>query len=295
MSSLNTYHNKEKDLPDLSSELFKRTEIPFDKSKEEVWEELSGKLHGKQSARGSARHLIIRYERIALAATIALLLSVGVFSRLYRVKTVCHVGESLTVELPDGSLAELNESTTLHFYPLWWPLSRKVYQEGEAFFEVKNGRRFTVCTSLGNTEVLGTTFTVFAREKRFIVTCHSGQVRVKDALSEQSVILAMNERADLDSGGEFEITEVKVDRSSPAWENRLLMFRSTPLRQVLDKIEEQYGVQIETPEDLNLVYTGNFRLDQSAEKIISLICRPFNLKYEKGSESEYQIIPSEGN
>ena len=176
--------------------------------------------------------------------------------------------------------------------PLWWPLSRKVYQEGEAFFRVKEGKRFEVHTAPGITEVLGTTFTVYARKNRFTVTCHSGRVRVKKASSRHSVTLSINERADLKGSGEFEIRKVNVDPSSPAWEPMLVMFTSKPLRQVFDEIEKQFGVHIETPDDLNHIYTGNFTLDQSVDKIISLICRPFDLAYEKSSDSEYQILPS---
>ncbi|MEN8156538.1 MAG: FecR family protein [Bacteroidota bacterium] len=287
-------HNRERqpDLLDHSSALFERAEIPFEKSKEEVWKDLSTRLHSIHRAEIPTRHVFFGNRRVALAATLALLLSVGSFLRLYRVKTQSPQGENITIELPDGSLAELNEQTTLYFHPLWWPVSRKVYQEGEAFFKVKEGRNFEVLTPLGTTEVLGTTFTVFAREDRFSVTCHSGRVKVIQASSEHYVNLSQNERADLNNAGEFEVRNVRVDRFTPAWKGEFLMFTSTPLRQVLDEIEAQFGIQIETPENMNYIYTGNFAQDQTAEKIISLICRPFDLVYEKRSGSEYHIFPS---
>ena len=295
MSSSKRYTKKENDLQDLTNDLFERTEIPFDKSREEVWKDLSGKIHAGESAGSSTRPVFFRYQRVAVAATLALLLSAGVFSRLYRVKTVCPPGESMTLELPDGSMAELNGNTTLYVHPLWWPLSKKVYQEGEAFFRVKEGRKFTVHTKPGITEVLGTSFTVFARDNRFHVTCHSGRVQVKESSSKHSVTLSTNERADLKKGGAFGIKKVNVDPHSPAWKNRHLVFTSTPFREVMDEVELYYGIQIEYPENKDLVYTGNFKLDQSAEKTLSLICRPFNLTYEKRSESEYRIISSERN
>ncbi len=293
MNSSKQYSKKDTDLLNRSNELFERTEIPFDKSREEVWKDLSGKIHARESAGSSTRSVFFRYQRIAVAATLALLLAAGVFSRLYRVKTVSPQGETMTMELPDGSLAELNGNTTLYVHPLWWPLSRKVYQEGEAFFRVKEGRRFTVHTKPGITEVLGTTFTVFARDNRFHVTCHSGRVKVRESSSDHSATLSANERADLDPGGAFRIENVNVDPHSPAWKNRHLVFTSTPFREVLDEVESYYGIQIEYPADKDLVYTGNFKPDQSAEKTLSLICRPFNLTYEKRSESEYRIISYE--
>ena len=249
----------------------------------------------KHLSDGGGRKVFYVPQRIAMAATVALLLSVGTFFRLHRETTVVPPGENMTVEFPDGSLAELNENSTLYFHPLWWPVSRKVYQDGEAFFKVKKGKSFEVITSLGTTEVLGTTFTVYARENRFSVTCHTGQVRVMDASSKHAVTLSMNERAEAKTSGELEVRSVSVERFVPAWKSNILLFTSTPLRQVFDKIEEHYDVRIEAPANLNLIYTGNFHLDQSAEKIISLVCRPFNLTYEKRSESEYRIIPSSGD
>jgi ferric-dicitrate binding protein FerR (iron transport regulator) len=292
MSRLHTYKKSTKDLLDQSSDLLQRTEISFARTKEEVWKDLSGMLGEVHSGQDATRRIGFNYQRLAMAATLAMLLAVGSFLRLYRETTVTLPGEGTTIELPDGSLAELNENTTLYYHPLWWSVSRKVSLEGEAFFEVKKGKQFNVRTSLGTTGVLGTTFTVLSRDNRFRVTCHSGQVRVRKASSKQSAILSMNERAELTSTGELEISTVRVERLTPAWESKLLMFASTPLRSVFDRIESQFGIRIETPEDLNYIYTGNFNIDQSPEKILSLICRPFNLVYEKQAASEYKILPA---
>jgi ferric-dicitrate binding protein FerR (iron transport regulator) len=292
MSRKNKYGNKQPDLLDQSSALFERTEIPFKKSSEEIWKDLYSRCHSIHGTEIPTRHVVFGSRTIALAATLTLLLSVGTFLRLYRVKTICPQGENITFELPDGSLAELNEQTTLYVHPLWWPVSREVHLEGEAFFNVKEGKRFAVHAPLGTTEVLGTTFTIYAGEERFSVTCHSGRVQVNQASSDHSLILSQNERAELNSSGELEVRKVKVDRFIPAWKKKLLMFTSTPLRQVFDEIEDQYGIRIVAPEDLNQIYTGSFPQDQPVEKILSLICRPFDLVYEKRSGSEYHIIPS---
>ena len=295
MSRSNPYNKKDRDLLDLSSELFERTEIPFDRSKEEVWKELSRKLHATSHSGISSRQVFFTSRRIALAASLALLLSVGFFSRFYRVQTDCPAGENMTVTLPGGSVAELNGGTTLHVHPLWWPLSRKVYQEGEAFYTVKQGNTFAVRTPGGTAEVLGTTFTVFDREERFNVTCHTGRVRVKATSDARPVDLSRNERAELTRDGSFEVRKVKVDPYEPAWNSPRLTFTSAPFRQVMEEVERYYGIRVSMPAQLDLRYTGNFKLNPSVEKTLSLLCRPFNLNYEKRSESEYQITRSTGD
>ncbi len=280
---------------DLSSEILGRTRIPFEKSEKEAWKEISNRMRSDQPVKESKTRFLHGSARIALAASLAMLISLTAFLRLYRVTTECQPGERLSVELPDGSLADLNENTQIYVHPLWWRLSRKVYQEGEVFYQVKSGKKFTVQTAQGTTEVLGTTFTVLARNEKFTVTCHSGSVRVKNASAKRSVVLSPNERAELTLRENFEISKINVERNSPAWENRLLVFTSSPLRSVFDEIEDLFDVQIETPGKLNFVYTGSLKTDQSADKIISLICRPFNLDYEKSSESEYTVIPGKGD
>lgn len=291
---MNSENGHKKNEPDLQEEsaLFSRAQIPFEKSREEVWKDLSATLHKKHSPGDNGRHIRSARPWISLAASIALLLSVAAFMRFYQVTTECPPGERASLELPDGSVAELNALTTLTYHPLWWPLSKEVDLAGEAFFNVKEGRKFIVDTKMGTTEVLGTTFNVYAREERFTVTCHSGHVRVSSSFSNQTVTLFSDKKAELTGTGTFEIADVNVDPYSPDWMNNLLMFNSVPLRLVFDEIERQYGIVIETPEDMPYIYSGNFALDTSVEKVLSLLCRPFDLVYERISRSEYHIYPS---
>ena len=276
-----------------SSALFERTEIPFERSSEEVWKGLSDRLHPESQIEVPTRKLFSGDNRrwIAVAASLALLLSVGAFLRLYQRTFVCPSGGTAELQLPDGSMTELNSGTTLSFRPLWWPYSREVRLDGEAFFNVKEGKRFEVVTSSGTAEVLGTTFNVLAREERFSVTCHTGRVRVKPASAENAVTLSPNETAELKSTGELEVRKVRVDPAVPSWKSQLMMFTSAPLREVFDEIEHRFNVRIETPKQLNHIYTGNFSRDQPVENIISLICRPFGLVYEKRAGSEYRVYP----
>ena len=292
MSRENKYGKDRNDLLDQAYELFERTEIPFERSGDEVWEDMSARIHPGRKAGAAAVQRFSLKRSIALAASLTLLVSLGTFSRLYRVKTICPPGENMTLELPDGSVAELNGRTSLVHYPLWRPVSRRIHLEGGAFFNVKEGKRFEVHTPRGVTYVLGTTFTVLSRASSFSVTCHSGRVSVSTNSGGGSMTLQQNERAYLNSSGELELRDIKVDPYVPAWKNKFLKFAGTPLEQVFDMIGEQYGIRIETPGNLDYLYTGNLATDQSVEKIISLICRPFGLVYEKRSGSEYCIFLS---
>jgi len=281
-----------KDHKDLSTRLFSEADIPWKKSKAEVWSDLEQSLLQEDRSPVPVRRLLPSKHWLALAASLLLLFSVGSFMRFHAVKTYCPEGVQTSLNLPDGSVVEVNAATTIAYHPYWWFLSRKVSLDGEAFFSVKEGKRFQVVSVKGTTEVLGTTFNVFAREENYQVTCHSGRVRVSDAISNHSVILSHNEQAVLEESGGFDVKLMEDQGFTPAWTRNLIMFTSAPLRLVFDEIERQYGIVIETPAGMKQVYSGNFSLDQSVENILSLLCLPFDLEYERQTGNSYLVFPS---
>jgi ferric-dicitrate binding protein FerR (iron transport regulator) len=238
------------------------------------------------------RRLLPGRQWLALAASLVLLLSVTAFVKFYSVKTHCPTGVRSSLQLPDGSVVELNASTHMSYHPYWWFISREVKLEGEAFFRVKEGKKFRVLSSSASTEVLGTTFNVFARGSDYIVTCHSGSVRVSEELTGSAVTLSPYERSVLKPSGGFDVTKLESSRDAPGWTDNLIMFSSAPLRLVFDEIERQFGIVIETPAEMQQVYSGNFSLDQPVEKILSLLCLPFDLEYERQTGNKYRIYPS---
>jgi len=279
------------DLKDLSPAFFSRTKIAWGTSKDEIWEELSAHLEEDTSLNSKSRFILPNRQWIALAASVAILLAVGGFMRIYTEKTVCAAGEHRSIQLPDGSIVELNASTIISYHPYWWRFSRRLDLEGEAFFNVKEGKQFHVVSTRATTEVLGTTFNVYARNNRYSVSCQSGQVRITSSLTHEMITLSPNERAELNQSGAFNISGFEEVHSTPGWINSHLLFAAEPLRLGFDEIERQYGIIIETPEDMHYLFSGNFSIDGSVENVISLICRPFDLVYEQKSSTKYLIHP----
>ena len=180
----------------------------------------------------------------------------------------------------------------MKYHPYWWFISRQVELEGEAFFHVEKGNKFRVISAHATTEVLGTTFNVFARDRDYIVTCHTGSVRVSETITGSAVILSPNERSTMEPSGGFTVTQLDNSLNSPGWTDNLVMFASTPLRLVFEEIERQFGIVIETPVEMQQVYSGNFSLDQPVENILSLLCLPFDLEYERQTGKKYLVYPA---
>ena len=181
-------------LDDDSKELFSLLRVSWPDSREQTWESLSGKLKSPVIVQ---MRPTIRTWQIAIAASLALLLGIGTFMGTYTVKLNTVAAQHLGVLLPDGSAVELNAGTEIHYKPYWWWRERKVALQGEAYFEVTNGKAFSVESDVGITQVLGTSFNIYSRDERYEVTCETGEVRVEVSDTKHSVILHPFEKASI--------------------------------------------------------------------------------------------------
>jgi transmembrane sensor len=164
-------------------------------------------------------------------------------------------GNQLTVLLPDGSEVILNSKSSLTFNENSWDDDRTVSLNGEAYFKVKNGEKFTVTTTSGTVEVLGTQFNVLSDDEIFEVKCHEGKVKVSSKTQKTAV---------LTHGNAFSLIEGKTaswnfDVHNSTWREGESNFREMPLKRVITALQDQYEVQfiiddIDTAER----FTGSF-------------------------------------
>jgi transmembrane sensor len=191
------------------------------------------------------------------AAAAAILLFVG-FSYMYLTSGQTFetgYGNQLTVLLPDGSEAILNAKSSLTFNEKSWDDDRTVSLDGEAYFKVKKGEKFTVTTTSGTVEVLGTKFNVLTDDDIFEVRCHEGKVKV-DSKTQKTAILTQ--------GNAFSLIEGKTaswdfNINNSTWREGESDFREMPLKRVITALQDQYEVQfifenIDTAER----FTGSF-------------------------------------
>ena len=263
-------------------------EIPFAKSKADVWAEMEAKIEATQEAKNinlASRPVF----RLAMAASLIILLGLAGLMRFYSVTLETLPGQHLTVDLPDGSVVQLNAASSLGYYPYWWRFSRQLSFEGEAFFDVEKGSRFTVSSVKGITSVLGTSFNIYSRNENYRVSCLTGKVRVADLANSQEVILMPNEMTELTARGEFDVRRNVNLKTTTAWINNEFVFTSAPLNDVLEEIERQYDVTIAGKEAFQNNYTGNFTREQSIEQVLAFVCKPFSIKFEKINTNEFKL------
>ena len=149
-----------------SAELFSIIQVPWKKTKEEVWIRLSDQRKSKPVIQMKPK---VAYWQIAAAAVIVVSLSLGIFMNSFTITNRTLAAHTFSTKLPDGSDVMLNAGSQISYKPYWWWANRHVELQGEAFFKVKEGDTFSVESAIGITEVLGTSFNIFSRDQRYEV------------------------------------------------------------------------------------------------------------------------------
>ncbi len=280
------------DSGDPEEKLLQSAFVPWEKSKEDIWKNLSESILKEDWGKNTSRRKLPGKQWLAAAAAIALLLATAGFLRFHRLETSTGMTGTVSVLLPDGTSVELNSNSMLSYQPYWWRISRSVEMEGEAWFRVEPGSKFRVQSEFAITQVLGTSFNVFSRGDQYHVSCHTGRVLVTASDSEERAVLNPGKKAELGDGGVLIVSDIVYRGNVPQWMNRKLLFSATPLRMVFEEIEKQYGIEIDISRLPDLIYSGNFATDIPLENVLTLLCRPFNLRYEETTGNTYIIYPA---
>ncbi len=207
-----------------------------------------------------------------------LVISVGVYYFTTNTDTTVStlVAEKAAFDLPDLSQVQLNTESSLTFNKKKWNKVREVELQGEAYFKVAKGSKFSVVTKDGTVTVLGTQFNVKQRENYFEVICYEGSVGVN--YQERSVTLKPGFSFLIIDGNLF--AKDKDERLEPSWINNESYFKSLPYKEILNELERQYGISIETNNiDLAQLFTGTFKHDD-LELALKSVTLPLNLKYQ---------------
>lgn len=277
----------EKNFNSDSSDFFSKVNVPYEKSKEEVWQQLETRI--EENPTGSKTVWMTSKMIVSVAAGLLMLFSILSVMRFYTKTVSAPKGQHLTMTLPDGSTVDLNAQTTLTYHPFWWQFSRTVNFEGEGLFHVEKGKKFEVISNTGRTVVLGTTFNIYSREKAYQVSCLSGSVKVISN-TKQEVILNPDYHAEVDANGNISVFKEGKTEQAVSWVNNMFTFTSAPLQDVISEIERQYDVSIHLNISKNYIYTGFFSRDKQLEDVLDLLSKTFNFTIIKRSNSEYEII-----
>ncbi|GEC77357.1 FecR family protein [Flavobacterium aquatile] len=213
------------------------------------------------------------WKYVTVAAS--LLLFFGLYQTFYfSNKVATDFGSTESITLNDNSKVTLNAKSELS-YPNFFLWNRSLKLEGEAFFEVQKGSKFTVETSLGKITVLGTKFNATSFDDFFEVVCYEGKVKVEN--KDKTTILTQGETVRVYQNSYSNHPQKNAQK--PEWILGESSFKNVPIRYVLDKFEMQFNIKVDYPKTIeNIKFTGSFS-NKNMDTAIKTICIPLHLKY----------------
>ena len=223
-----------------------------DLSEEEILVKLRNTFQQTSHSAVVQKGLFGKYYRYAVAASVMVLLCIGgwyIFSDRF-VSTVYATGygEWENVDLPDGSHVKLNANSELEVSKNWFSGNvRKVTLSGEAYFEVarilSTDARFQVITNDLIIEVLGTSFNVHSRGEDTKVFLEEGKVKLD--LGEMEEFMEPGDFVSYSSREKAITLKTNLkEQSLTSWKEGVLIMNDTRVSDILEKIEEIYGVEI---------------------------------------------------
>ncbi len=201
----------------------------------------------------------------SMAASILLVAGMAVFWMSERLEPTYQVirtdfGEWKTIELPDGSVVELNANSELKTLRNWEEGElRRVWLKGEAFFEVQKKPekhvKFEVTTEDLTVSVFGTAFNVRNRNNQTTVYLEEGKIElaIEQDSETKSLDMIPGERISYSKKKGLPLERAKdTSMKNITWKDGTLMFEQTPLPIALQQIAEIYDVIFELKtKDLN--------------------------------------------
>jgi len=274
-------------------------------NRDQAWQELAEQLdlprtpqpeqfHPRVVAQPQPRRTVRWSDRYVWAAAAVLLLALAaVISRfLFDTHTMQKVqvaySERERVELPDGSVVQMNSGSELQFPKRFSGSARRVTLVGEAYFEIQHAPRpFIVATGNAQVEVLGTKFGVWARNGETRVTVREGRV----ALASQqtpvplAVVLKANQTSSCRADAAPDEPHAVDAGQLLGWLEGRIVFEQTSLIEVVAELRRVYNVDIQlaSPALGSHTITGSFQ-QKPVTSVLASICLTLNLQYRQQGE-----------
>ncbi|HEY2581112.1 MAG TPA: FecR domain-containing protein [Mucilaginibacter sp.] len=178
---------------------------------------------------------------------------------------------SIVVNLPDGSVVQLNKHTTVR-YAAEFRSSRKVSIDGEAFFKVVHNPRVLFEVNVGDVFIkdIGTAFNVNTRHGEVEVIVESGSVKVTRRAA--SIALNPHQLVRIRPGNTALQMEKNDDQLYQYYRTNEFVANHTPLGRLVKILNDAYGsnIQIRGKELADIPITVTLK-KESLEKVLGVI------------------------
>lgn len=288
--NINSMENQ--DLEKLIFDDWQQEEIDTSSVDDERLRKIKEKIDLATDQKPNRFSLLLRWGQIAAAVLLPIFMILSVY--LYHENTtllsneiVIETGktERASVTLPDGTTVSLNSESRLVYLPKDYnKKERSIHFGGEGYFKVKHDENipFFINAHGLQVKVLGTTFNLLVRktDQTAELALEEGCVSLLSTSTNKHVILNKNQKAILDySTGNITVLYEEHIKDISAWRRGDMIFRNTPLSQVIRTIEEYYNVRIkiESEDYLDDPFTSTLPVNNLNE-VLEVIEHSYHLR-----------------
>lgn len=225
---------------------------------------------------------ITLYSLVAVAAA-AIIATLLVFSPADKTSVdniayseIISTNEVKHLTLADGSEVWLNKNSKLNTPAELKGDEFKLQLEGEAYFQIKHNanRVFVVETKTSTIKVLGTAFNIKARDadNTNVLSVTDGKVLCSKKDSKLEKIVEKGKEAKIMKEEEtIQVEEITSDNFL-SWKTNVIKFRETPMKEVVETLENHYNVSIEITDTslLNIPISSTI-VDKPINEVFQLI------------------------
>jgi len=182
--------------------------------------------------------------------------------------------------LADGTKVWVNALSQLKFPAQFSPKERRVFLDGEAYFEVtpKSDQPFIVESKGNEIKVLGTHFNINSYSDHVRTTLAEGRVEVRQ--NDQRVELFPGEYA---SSFKDNLIKGKADLAHDlAWHNNEFYFKKETITNIAHQLSRWYDLDVTFRGDVQLdkEYTGSIERDVKLSQVLEMLSYVSNLRFE---------------
>ncbi len=200
-------------------------------------------------------------------------------------------GGEFCLTLSDGTRAWLNSETSIQYPVVFGAKERRVFIQGEAYFEVaKDAKKpFTVQFMSSSVTVLGTSFNIraYPEEKQSQTTLAEGSVRIYSPGS--SMLLKPGEQAEVNAlSGEMVKKEVEV-KTFTSWKDGRFVFEQEPLENIMRTLERWYDIRVIFRDEgaKRISLSGNLKRYGDFSQVMNMLQMTGDVRFELHGNDVY--------
>ncbi|SDL34898.1 FecR family protein [Pedobacter sp. ok626] len=206
--------------------------------------------------------------------------------------TATAMGQKAKLILPDGSTIELNGGSVVS-YPEHFTSERTIkLLQGDAFFMVTKDAKHPFVVKTGNNsqiKVLGTHFNVKQNrhKSRIEITLNSGKISFERKGKLMQLLLPGQQLCYFPASDAIS-QPVDIDTTeTDAWRKNILLFKETPVAQVLNELEQFYGVTFKNrANDTQQLITAQFE-NEPLSRVLTLLKKAGKLTFTQKGKTIY--------